>query len=235
MISKAFLFALVGGSVICATAADTDPKAEIGAAIASLSGKPNYSWVARSKSEDSAASARSAPTEGKAEKDGYTYFKLTMGDNTVEAALKGPKSVIKTEADWESSQDKKGDGAWIARRLSAFKAPVAEAQDLLAKVKALKKERGGAYSGDLTEVGARELLFARSREAQVRWPTGSKGWVKFWIKNGVLTQYEYNLQGRVAGQNQQEHEVNRTTTVEIKSIGSTKVQIPEEAKKKLGP
>jgi hypothetical protein len=33
--------------------------------------------------------------------------------------------------------------------------------------------------------------------------------------------------------NNNEVKINRTTTVEIKDVGTTKVQVPEEAKKKL--
>jgi hypothetical protein len=32
---------------------------------------------------------------------------------------------------------------------------------------------------------------------------------------------------------QQEREINRTATTEIKNVGSTKIELPDEAKKKL--
>ena len=35
------------------------------------------------------------------------------------------------------------------------------------------------------------------------------------------------------GEDKREVEINRTTTVEIKEVGTTKVKVPEEAKKKL--
>jgi len=48
-----------------------------------------------------------------------------------------------------------------------------------------------------------------------------------------LSKYEYNVQGRM-NVNNNDVDINRTTTVEIKDIGTTKVNVPEEARKKLG-
>ncbi|MBC8002999.1 MAG: hypothetical protein H7X97_10475 [Opitutaceae bacterium] len=63
-------------------------------------------------------------------------------------------------------------------------------------------------------------------------PENAKGSVKFWVKDGSLAKYEYNVQGTMSfGGNS--IEINRTTTVEIKDVGTTKVEVPEEAKKKL--
>ena len=59
-----------------------------------------------------------------------------------------------------------------------------------------------------------------------------KGSVKFWIKDGALTKYEFKVQGKVTFNNN-DMDVDRTTTTEVKDIGTTKVTVPEEAKKKL--
>ena len=208
-----------------------DAKSEIKSATKKLAEKPNYSWTSTPKSEGAGANFRQGPTEGKTEKGGYTFYKLTFGDNDVEAAFKGAKSAIKWESDWQSADDLDGDNAWIARRLKAFKAPAGEAEDLAAKTKDVKKGEGGLYSGDLTEDGLKELLTRRG--AQAREPKDAKGWVKFWVKDGLLAKYVFNVQGKIIGRDDQEIEINRTTTVEIKDIGSTKVEVPAEAKKKL--
>jgi len=55
--------------------------------------------------------------------------------------------------------------------------------------------------------------------------------VKFWAKEGVLSKYEFKLQGKMSF-NGNDTDVDRTTTVEIKDVGTTKVTVPEEAKKK---
>ena len=50
----------------------------------------------------------------------------------------------------------------------------------------------------------------------------------------MLSKYQYKVQGKLTvGEDKREVEINRTTTVEIKDLGSTKVKLPEEAKKKL--
>ena len=56
--------------------------------------------------------------------------------------------------------------------------------------------------------------------------------MKFWVKDGVLSKYEYTVKGTVSF-NGNDREVDRTTTIEIKDVGSTKVTVPEEAKKKM--
>ena len=98
------------------------------------------------------------------------------------------------------------------------------AAELAAAAKELKKD-GDAYSGDLTEAGAK---------AQFRFGTASnaKGSVKFWLKDGALSKYEFKVQGKVDF-NGNEVDVDRATTVEIKDVGTTKVEVPEGAKKKL--
>jgi hypothetical protein len=62
--------------------------------------------------------------------------------------------------------------------------------------------------------------------------SGAKGSVKFWVKDGVLSKYQLNLKGSISF-NGNDRDIDRTTTVEIKDIGSTKIELPDEAKKKL--
>ena len=56
--------------------------------------------------------------------------------------------------------------------------------------------------------------------------------MKFWVKDGVLSKYEYQVKGKMSF-NGNDVEINRTTAVAIKEVGSTKVDVPDEAKKKL--
>ena len=56
--------------------------------------------------------------------------------------------------------------------------------------------------------------------------------MKFWVKDGVLSKYEYNVQGKMSF-NGNDINIDRTTTVDVKDVGSTKFEVPEEAKKKL--
>ena len=53
------------------------------------------------------------------------------------------------------------------------------------------------------------------------------------MKDGQLTKYEYNVKGEMSfGGN--DIDIDRTTTIEIKDVGSTKVEVPAEAKAKIG-
>jgi len=60
----------------------------------------------------------------------------------------------------------------------------------------------------------------------------SKGSVKFWVKNGQLIKYQFHVQGTVSF-NGNDRDVDRTTTVEIKDVDTTKIQVSDDAKKKL--
>jgi hypothetical protein len=118
--------------------------------------------------------------------------------------------------------------------LRNLKVPAAEVADLVGKAKELNLVEG-VYSGDLTEEGAKSLLtFGGGRGGGGNAPeiSGAKGSVKFWVKDGMVSKYETKVQGKVSfGGN--DREVDRTTTVEIKDVGTTKVDVPEDAKKKL--
>ena len=56
--------------------------------------------------------------------------------------------------------------------------------------------------------------------------------MKFWVKDGVLSKYEVKVQGKVSF-NGNDRDVDRTTTVQIKDVGTTKIQVSDAAKKKL--
>ena len=215
---------LLAGSLI---AADSGPKEDIIAAAKKLGDKPNYSWKTTVVVPES-AQFKPGPTEGQTEKDGFTHLTLSFGDNTTKAVLKGDKAAVTNpEGGWQSLADldnAEGPGRFLGRILRNFKLPSAQAAELATGAKELKKD-GDVYSGDLTEEGAK---------AQFRFGTVSnpKGSVKFWVKDGALAKFEFKVTGKV-DINGNEFDVDRTTTVEVKEVGTTKVNVPEEAKKKL--
>ncbi len=197
----------------------------------------NYSWKTTITVPEG-SQFRPGPTEGKTEKGGYTSVSMTRGENTTVAILKGDKGAVNLEGSWQTlaelTSGEPGPGTFMARRLSTFKAPAAEAQELASKAKDLKKE-GDVYSGTLPEDAAKSLMtFGFGRRGGGQGPTisNAKGSVKFWLKDGALTKYEYNVQGTMSF-NGNDNEVNRTTTTEIKDVGSTKVEVPAEAAKKF--
>ena len=78
---------------------------------------------------------------------------------------------------------------------------------MITKVKDITKD-GDAYSGELTEEGAKSLAtmgFGGRRRRQSPGADRTKGSVKFWIKDGVLTKY----QTKVSGKRQNQTATNR--------------------------
>lgn len=237
---------------LSASAADPSAKDDVTNAAKKLAAAPNYSWKT---TVDMGAAAggggggrmRPGPTEGRTEKDGLTMLSMTRGDTTTEAFLKGDKAAIKTADGWKSvaeategggggggGQGGQGNPArFIARTLQGYKTPAVEAQDLAGKAKELTKS-GDAFTGDLTPDAAKELLTRGPRRGGADGPATSneKGSVKFWVKDGSLTKYELHVQGTM-NFNGDSRDIDRTTTVEIKDVGTTKVEAPEDAKKKL--
>jgi len=224
--------ALLAGSLI---AADSNPRDDVTSAAKKLGEKPNYSWKTTVVVPES-AQFKPGPSEGQTEKAGLTHVTMSFGDNTTQAVLKGDKAAVTNrEGEWQSLADldnAEGPGRFLGFFVRNIKTPAVQAADLAAAAKDLKKE-GDAYSGDLTEEGAKTLLTFRPRGGGDG-PTVSnaKGSVKFWLKDGELSKYEFKVTGKVSF-NGNDRDVDRATTVEIKDVGTTKVNVPEEAKKKL--
>ena len=211
-------------------AAESSPKDDVTGAAKALGEKANYSWKTTVVVPPDSR-FHPGPTEGKTEKDGATRVSMTFGDNTTEFVLQGGKSAVHTEdGGWQSLSelDDQGPGRFIGGMIRNFKAPAAQASELATQAKELKKD-GDVYSADLTEEGAKALLQFRGGNASV---SEAKGSVKFWVKDGVLAKYEFKVTGKVSF-NGNDRDVDRTTTVEIKDVGATKVEVPDDAKKKL--
>jgi len=222
-------------------AAEANVQTEVKNAAAALGNQASYSWKTTVEVGNNSP-FRPGPTEGKAEKGGYTYLKLSFGDNENEVVLKGTNGALKTpDSGWlslaEAAKDDGGGGfnptMFLARMMQNFKAPTAQAADLAGQVKELKKDTNG-ISGDLTEDGAKTLLTFRPRAGGGEGPavSNAKGWAKFWIQDGKLAKYQFHVQGTVSF-NGNDRDVDRTTTVEIKDVNTTKIDVPDDAKKKL--
>ena len=218
--------------VLSLLTAFADPKSELGDAIKKLSNQSGYSWTYTPKVEGSESARRQSPLTGKSEKDGYTLLSGQAGDVSYEIALKGEKMIVNYTGDWLSTAEI-GENNRIVQRLRALKTPVAEAEGLSGKLSSLKKDADGAYLGDMEGAAAKELfalLGRRAAEAQE-----AKGTVKFWVKDGSLAKYELVVRGtiKVGGEEKRDVDISQTITVEIKEVGSTKVSLPDDAKKKL--
>ena len=229
--------ALLAGSLL---AADSSPKDGVKKAAAALGSQTNYTWQATVE-VPADSPFKPGPTDGKTEKGGYTTLSFSFGDNSTEAVTKGTNGAVKTDDGWKTLAEAlkdNGDGGFnptrfIARMVQNYRVPAVEAASLADDAKELKKDTN-SISGDLTEAGAKELLSFRRRGNGGDGPTvtNAKGSVKFWLSNGKLVKYQFHVQGTVSF-NGNDRDVDRTTTVEIKDVNSTKIEVPDEAKKKL--
>ncbi len=225
--------ALLAGALLAAQAA---PKDDVLAAAKKLGDQSNYSWKSTVEVAGGQGGRMGGPTEGKTEKGGVTWLSMTRGENTMLAVLKGDKGALKTQDGWQSvteaAADEQGPGRWLGRMLQTFKAPAAQVEEIAGKTKELKQD-GDVIAGDLTEDGAKDLLTLGGRGgANAPEISGAKGSVKMWLKDGLLHKYELKVQGKITW-NGNDRDVDRTTTVEIKDIGSTKIEVPAEAQSKM--
>ncbi len=224
------------------------PADDVKAAAKKLA-ESGYSWTISNPGRDGGPGMS---VEGKAGKDGVVCLKNTYGDRSTETIIKAGKAAVKTEDGWKSGEELaaardgggggRGFGGLAARMAENYKTPAAEIATLLEGTKDLKKD-GDAISGDLTEEAAKQRLTFGGRggrrpggggdNAQRPEPTNAKGTVKFWIKDGALAKYELTVSGSIAGRDGESRDINRTSTVEFKDVGTTKLEIPAEAASKL--
>jgi len=222
---------LAAGAVL---AADPAPTNQVADAITKLKAATNYSWTSTLKIANSDFNI--GPVKGQADKEGFAKMSQDFNDNTTEIVLKGDKVAFKGEEGWQLIAEGGDMSSFFAVGLARNGAAAQEAGIVLKSVKEVKALDGGALGGDFTSEGATDLMtFGPRRPAGENGfppPKNAKGSVKFWIKDGLLAKYETHLHGTVTfGDN--ENEMDQTRTVEIRDVGTTKMDIPADAKKKL--
>lgn len=210
-----------------------DPKAEVTAAVLQLETQSGYSWSYTPKTDGSESARRQqSPLTGKTERESYTLINGQVGDISVDIGIKGDKMVVNYSGDWLSTAEI-GENNRTVQRLRMLRRPTDEARTLIEKATNVKADGDGVFSSELNSTWSKELFALLGRRAADA-PSAS-GTVKFWIKAGLLAKYEFIIRGKIkAGEGKAETEVSRTTTVEIKDVGNTKVILPEDARKKLG-
>jgi hypothetical protein len=121
----------------------------------------------------------------------------------------------------------------VVRQAQTLKTPAVEAADMAGVAGELKKD-GDKITGDMTEDGAKSQLTFRGGRRGGTPPTitNPKGTMTFWLTDGKLTKYSSHVTGTMSGGNG-DFDVDRTTTVVIKDVGTTKVEVSDDAKKKL--
>lgn len=220
---------LVAGSLFAAVT-----KEDVAAAAKKLGDQANYSWKT-TVTVPEGARFRPGPTEGKVEKDGYMDVKMSFRDTKFEVVKKGDKAAFTNpDGDWQTLADVEGDtgrGRFMVAMVRNMQAPAQQATEIANEVKEFKQD-GEAVGGDLTEEGAKNLMRFRRGRGNGPEVTDAKGSAKFWIKDGQLSKFEFKVSGKMDF-NGNDFDVDRTTTTEITEVGTTKIELPEGAKKKL--
>jgi hypothetical protein len=210
-----------------------EPKDDVLAAAKKLGESANYSWNTKVVVPEG-TQFRPGPSEGKIEKGGVAYFTTSFNDNVSQTYVQGEKGAVSNpDGGWQSLAEldnAEGFARFRAAFARNFRPPAAQAAELAAATRNLKQD-GDAYVGELTEDGAKTFLRLR-RGGDAPAISGAKGTVKFWIKDGVLSKFEYSVKGSMEF-NGNNIDLDRITTVEIKDVGSTKLVVPDDVKKKL--
>jgi len=255
MMSRRF-FAAAAVLALSATAAWADAKDDLQAAVKKLGDAPSYSFTSTT---DNQGGPGGGATTGKAEKGGYATLSVPAfafgGDAPppIEVVMKGDKTVVKMADGWKTTVELAtaadaataagGGGAGgfnFGPEQSALIAvanvalPAATAKDATAKLENVKKTDDG-FSGDLSADAVKAMLAFRGfgAGAPAVEISGPKGSIKVTVKDGSITKMVLQLSGSMDFGGGQPFDLNRTTTVEIKDVGTTKVTVPEDAKKKL--
>jgi hypothetical protein len=242
------------GFAIATTIACASPADDVAAAAKKLGEAPNYSWTVKTEIANSQFPAM--PAEGMTEKGGYTVVTTSFNGNTRQTVRKGEQAVTQNrDGEWMTMEELRqqfaggggggggggrgpgrgGFGMFGGAQIDLAK----DVENLAGHLKDAKTE-DGAIVATLSpdDVGTR-LRFGRGGrggqggEAPPP-PKNASGTVKFWLKDGALSKYVVNVKGTVTTPNGDERDVDITTTTEFKDVGTTKVVVPDEAKKKLG-
>lgn len=225
--------AIMAGSLLAAYA---DPKDDVTSAAQKLAAGANYSWQTIVV-VPADARFKPGPTDGKIQGN-LTDVKMSFRDNHTQFIIDGTNAVITDPDDgtWEklSDVDTQGMGRFLVGMVENFKGPAAQATDLAADAQSLTAN-GNSYTGTLTEDGAKKLLsFGRGRRGGGGGPniSNASGTVTFWTDNGQLTKFEYHVKGTMSF-NGNDRPQDRDTTVTISDVGTTKIDVPADAKKLL--
>jgi hypothetical protein len=221
-------------------AAESTPKEAVTGAAAALGNEPNYSWHT-TVDMGNGGRFRPGPTDGKTEKGGFTTLTLSFNDATTEVVIQGTNAAVKTpDEGWRSAEEVARDGNGGGPNPARFavfmargaKAPAEQAATLAAQAKELTAGTNG-IGGELSEEGAKSLLmFRRGGNGDGPTVSNAKGTVTFWLTDGKLMKFQTHVTGTLSF-NGNDREVDRTTTTEIKEVGTTKVTVADEARKKL--
>jgi len=228
-------FTVIATVATCALPCLAGPKEDVAAAIKKLSEAPNYTW----KTTWENSQFRPDPSIGKIDKAGNAIQTSSFGDNEFISVRQAEKAAMRGQDGWRSlaelESDTEGPGRFSAMMLRNFTSAAEDATDLLKAATDLALNEG-VIAGKLSEEGAKQMLSFRRRrgggEGGGPEISNASGSVKFWLADGALKKFSYTVKGTMSW-NGNDRDMDRTIVVEISDVGSTKVEIPAEAKAKL--
>ena len=225
---------LAGISCTFVWAADAAPASQVSDAIAKLKATPNYSWTVTTVTGPDAPFTP-PPVKGQTDSSGFATFSTQFGDNATEVVWKDGKAAFKGDDGWQLAVAGGGFSPdTFALNLARNGLPGEEARLILKGIKDVKTLDAGALGGALTTEAATDLLTfgpRHSGSSDFPPPKGAKGSAKFWLKDGALVKFQTHLTGTVSFDGN-DTALDFTRTTEIQDVGTTKMEIPDDAKKK---
>jgi hypothetical protein len=252
MLSRSAIGTFLLVMITSAATVFADAKEDVAAAVKKLAESDSYSWTTAS---GGAQGVVAGGAEGKTRRDGLTMLNLGLRDVNTQILFKDGKGAYRSpDSEWKSiaadgggaggagaggatTQGANSDARMIANMIKTYRPPAAQAQNIFEQAQDLKKSDDGSFTGSLPPDQAKALILRRivrgagGADMTVKDPTGG---VKFWTSDdGVLRRFEFHVEGTLSV-NGEDRPINRTTTVEMKDVGKTTIDVPEDAKAKMG-
>jgi hypothetical protein len=242
---------LYGNFINAALATDISARESAIAAAQRLSVASNYAWQATIRPPH-ISNAVQRTMNGRTEKSGYTLITDSIGSEVVaRVAWKGTNIVgHNSEGRWipyffpyrltphrsppinvtdfpmVAIPDYSGLDS-VSLDMAPIKTPAVDIAQLLGEALEVKNEVDG-FSGDLTGAAVFALLTGEG----VGEISGEKaGRLRIWVLDGCVVKYEYSAKVILASGGVRQ----ASAQIVIKDIGTTKVEVPEEALKLLEP
>jgi hypothetical protein len=235
------------------------PLDDVAVAAQRLADAANYSWASNEKTLRGPITMATS-VKGATERDGFTVAKKTMnnprGSDYVEDTVYwGTQVAYLRNGSWKTEQElraaaggrsgvtvvgngigKSGRAVGVMTATSQNDAPPSASRPaqmilwILAQVKNVTVS-GDAFIVDLSYDYIARVMRGNGRNGPLVVSPNSTGSAKFWINGGVIAKYQ--IQIKASYENSDAPAAERTTTVEIKNVGSTDVAVSAEARAKF--
>ena len=232
MLTLSMIVCLGGTALAADPPPASDPPQVVKDAIQKLADSANFTWRAITRETSQSVTVIQ---DGQTQQDGSTLIRLNSGGSNIQIALKGGSSVLNVGGAWMTA-DEATDQRQAARFMSTVTSPALVAGRIASRLDNLRADgsefvaqlSGGEVNNVISPLYSLDAIRIRGVSE-----TGAKATIKFWITAGVLTKYQVHATGTMT-RGGDATPVDLTVTVDFRDIGTTKVSLPEQARKKLG-